>query len=74
LRLIRPVNPFGVITKRAVAAAAAITVDLDIAITMVSDWLVDPSPALKGLSGAIPTFLGTNFCFALDHWQLQDDH
>jgi hypothetical protein len=74
LGLICLVNTFWIVTKGSVAGAAAVTVHLDIPITIVSYGFLDPSPTLKGLTGAITAFLRTIFCFSLDIWQSQDDN
>jgi hypothetical protein len=60
--------------KRAVTTAATVAIRLYTPILAISDWFTHLAPTLKSLTLAIATFPGTNFCFSLDIWQLQDDN
>ena len=61
-----------VVAKGAMAETVAIR--LHAAIAVIPHWLAHLTPALKGYSPTIWTFLRASFAFALDIWQLKDDN
>jgi hypothetical protein len=56
--------------KGAMAGAATISVYKNTPTTIIPNRFLYLAPTLKSLPRTIPTLLGTNFCFALDNWQL----
>jgi hypothetical protein len=70
--LIRPADPFRIISKGPPAAATAVSIHLHPAAADIPDWLARFSPTLKDLPPAVWTFLWTFFGFSLDIRQFQD--
>jgi hypothetical protein len=54
----------------AMTGAATISIHKNIPTTIIPNRFLYLAPTLKSLPRTIPTLLGTNFCFALDNWQL----